>query len=40
MASKTERYPVGATWEFRAPEGIGILAGAIGRVWLARRGDR
>lgn len=32
-----ESYPVGAMWEFVAPEGIGILSGAVGRVWLERR---
>jgi hypothetical protein len=34
MASE---YPVGAAWEFVAPEGDGLAAGARGRVWLDRR---
>jgi hypothetical protein len=35
------KYPVGACWEFVAPESAGSLyAGAVGRVWLAERDGR
>lgn len=30
-------YPVGATWEYVAPTGKSMFAGAIGRVWLEAR---
>ncbi len=33
----TKKIPVGATFEFVAPDGIGIRSGAVGRIWLQAR---